>query len=390
MNNNAQHILIISTTYIPFIGGAEIAIDEITKRISSHDAVFHMITLRFDKSLPRYEQINNVHIYRIGWGIHHPKVSESLPLFLGLQKIFFPIIALPKAFWLIAKKNIQTYWLMLMNTTTLIWYFLPKKKTILSLQDGRTIAEHFSSKLLKILKPLFIYILKHIDHIQGISQFIVRDVAIYRHQNTVMIPNGVDIEKFTQSVSIETISRIRSEYGFLPSDKVAITISRLVPSRGVEDSILSLTYLPAHYKLLIVGDGHLKKNLEQLVEQNNLFDRVVFAGMKSHNELIPVMKSCDVFVRVSQYEGMGNAFIEAMAAELPVVGTAVGGIVDFLKPGETGFFCESGKPETVAQAIMRYEDDTIKNQIIDNAKKYIQEKYSWDTIARDMKQLLTK
>lgn len=390
MNNNAQHILIISTTYIPFIGGAEIAIDEITKRIPSHDAVFHMITLRFDKSLPRYEQINNVHIYRIGWGTRNPKVSESLPLFLGLQKILFPIIALPTALSLIVKKKIQTYWLMLMNTTTLIWYFLPKKKTILSLQDGRTIAELFSSKLLKLLKPLFMYILKHVDHVQGISQFIVRDVATYRQQNTVMIPNGVDIEKFTQVVSIETIGRIRSEYGFLPNDNIIITVSRLVPSRGVEDSILALNYLPEHYKLVIVGDGHLKKHLEQLVQQNNFSGRVVFVGMKSHDELIPIMKSCDVFVRVSQYEGMGNAFIEAMAAELPVVGTVVGGIVDFLKPGETGFFCESGKPETVAQAIMKYEDDTLKNQIIDTAKKYIQEKYSWDMIAREMNNLLTK
>jgi glycosyltransferase involved in cell wall biosynthesis len=145
-----------------------------------------------------------------------------------------------------------------------------------------------------------------------------------------------------------------------------------------------------NYKLIIVGDGHLKENLEQLVQQNNLSGRVVFVGMKSHDELIPIMKSCDVFVRVAQYEGMGNAFIEAMAAGLPIVGTAVGGIVDFLKPGETGFFCESGKPETVAQAIIKYEDDIIKNQIIDSAKKYIQEKYSWDTIARDMNTLLTK
>ncbi|MCG2695311.1 hypothetical protein L6261_04530, partial [Candidatus Parcubacteria bacterium] len=65
-----KKILIFSTVYYPFVGGAEVAIKEITDRIG--DIEFDMVTLRFDKNLPKFEKIGNVNVYRIGFVSNSP------------------------------------------------------------------------------------------------------------------------------------------------------------------------------------------------------------------------------------------------------------------------------------------------------------------------------
>ena len=70
------NILIFSIAYIPFVGGAELAVKEITDRISA-DLSFDMITLRFNKNWPKFEKIGNINIYRIS----SPKIFSLSPLF---------------------------------------------------------------------------------------------------------------------------------------------------------------------------------------------------------------------------------------------------------------------------------------------------------------------
>jgi glycosyltransferase involved in cell wall biosynthesis len=94
------------------------------------------------------------------------------------------------------------------------------------------------------------------------------------------------------------------------------------------------------------------------------------------------LKISDVFVRPSLSEGLGNAFLEAMAASIPVIGTPVGGIPDFLKDEETGLFCEVGNPEDIAQKIEKLVfDDSLRKRIIENGLELVKEKYDWGFIA---------
>jgi len=102
----------------------------------------------------------------------------------------------------------------------------------------------------------------------------------------------------------------------------------------------------------------------------------------------------DIFVRPSLSEGMGNSFIEAMAASIPVIATSVGGIVDFLfdpdknsdKP-PTGLFCKVRDPEDIAKQVKRLlKNPVLRAQIILNAKRLTAEKYDWSIIAKDMKE----
>src|SRR3989338_7534047 len=123
----------------------------------------------------------------------------------------------------------------------------------------------------------------------------------------------------------------------VPTDsKVVITVSRLVKKNGVMDLIDAMRFLPESVHLLIVGTGELEDALKRIAADLGHAHRVHFLGHLSQDDIPPYLWASDVFCRPSLSEGLGNAFLEAMAAGVPVIGTPVGGIPDFLKDGETG------------------------------------------------------
>ena len=158
-----------------------------------------------------------------------------------------------------------------------------------------------------------------------------------------MIPNGVDLNLF------------KSRDGHIDSKKI-ITVSRLVKKNGVGDLIEAMSGIRSElpdYRLQIIGSGPLEKKLKLQVKNLNLENNVEFLG-EIPNELLPkYLSTADIFVRPSLSEGLGISFLEAMAVGLPVIGTLVGGIPDFLKDGETGLFCKVGDPEDIAEKINR-------------------------------------
>ena len=93
-----------------------------------------------------------------------------------------------------------------------------------------------------------------------------------------------------------------------------------------------------------------------------------------------------MFVRASRSEGQGISFIEGMAAGIPIIGTPVGGITDFLKDGETGLFGKVDDPQSIADVTMKLiEGKELRERIVTNAKKMVKEKYDWDLIAEQMR-----
>ena len=169
-------------------------------------------------------------------------------------------------------------------------------------------------------------------------------------------------------------------------DKVVITTSRLVKKNGIGDLIEAMQYLPEQVKLLIIGSGPLLKNLQLTTYNLQLKNRVRFLGHIPHEQLPPYLWASDMFVRPSLSEGMGNSFVEAMAAGLPVVATPVGGIPDFLKDEDTGLFCEVGNPRSIAEQIkLLLSDDGLRSRIIRNASEMVRERYEWNGITEQMK-----
>ena len=90
-----KRILIFSLAYPPFIGGAEIAIKEITDRIS--DISFDLVTLRLDSNTPAFEKVGNVSVYRVGFAKRAPSMKDLVSFPWYLMKVLYPLLACAKA-----------------------------------------------------------------------------------------------------------------------------------------------------------------------------------------------------------------------------------------------------------------------------------------------------
>ena len=156
-----------------------------------------------------------------------------------------------------------------------------------------------------------------------------------------------------------------------------------VPLEGLRKGLNSI--LPKDIKCLIVGDGPDRIKLENLARQLKIEDRVFFLGQIEHNKVFQYLKISDVFVRPSLSEGLGNSFLEAMAVGIPIIGTPVGGIPDFLKDEKTGLFCEVRNHFSIAEKIVKIlKDEKLKNRLVENAKELVFKNYNWDNIAKEM------
>ncbi len=397
-----KRVLIFSLAYQPYVGGAEIAIKEITNRIGTGDYVFDLITLRFDRNLPKIERIGNVNVHRVGFAVDNPKVSDrAIPFSLKLAKILFPVTSFLKARELSSRYHYHLVWAMMANHAGFGALFFklwnPKISYLLELQDGNSLEQVKNRQpILRLLWPMYKRVYTKADGIKAISKFIAKLARDVGYQGYVeVIPNGVDVQKFSMSVPEGRLHELKARYGKHIGDIFLFTASRLVLSRGVEDVIRALPHLPLEVKFLIAGDGEDRDKLEQIAKESGVESRVVFAAHVDHKDLPAFLKISDIFVRPSIIEGMGNAFVEAFAAGIPVVATPVGGIPDFLfdperTPGvkQTGVFCEPRDPESVARAVKRYLDDpALVAEVVKNAKELVDEKYDWEMIAEAQKRL---
>ena len=141
-------------------------------------------------------------------------------------------------------------------------------------------------------------------------------------------------------------------------------------------------------RLVIVGDGLLRRRLEQAIDDLGLGKKVLLLGGVDHEELPRYLSMADIFVRHSLSEGLGNAFLEAMACDVPVIATPVGGIVDFIRDGETGILTRVNDIEQLCTEMVQVlADIDLKRKLINNGRNLVIERYSWDGIAQKMNQL---
>ncbi|MFA6095680.1 MAG: glycosyltransferase family 4 protein [Candidatus Paceibacterota bacterium] len=386
----AKKILIFSLVYYPrFIGGAEVAVKEITDRIKPEDIEFHLIALRLDRSLPKTERIGNVTVHRVGYSSYRKVSPDSLPYFLHPNKYLFPFLAFFKARSLNHEHRFDAIWSIMANYAgfgaLFFKLFHMGVPMILTLQEGDPI--DYIKRRVRLVYPLFRMIFTYADEIQAISKYLAdfaRDMGAKREP--AVVPNGVDVAHFSAAIPEAELSALKARLGKGPDDIFIITTSRLVVKNAVADIVSSLQYLPLNVKLLILGTGYEERSLRSQAEKLGLSLRVSFLGYVSHDDMPRYLKASDVFVRPSLSEGFGNSFIEAMAAGIPVVATPVGGIVDFLRNKETGLFCDVGDPKDIARKVEVFlRDRALRDEIVDNALHMVVDHYDWNTVAKYMK-----
>jgi len=393
---NSKKILIFSTSYLPFVGGAEVAIKEITDRIPNIE--FDLITARLDSKVSKgtfntSERIGNVNVYRVGFG------------FKTLDKLLLPFWGAIKTISLNNKNHYKYYFCVMVTFASGAAYIaniISSKKVpiILNLQEGDS-EEHFQNRWFGLINLSWKLALKRSSSVVAISSYLAERAKNFGYRGqSIVIPNGVDVKKFDFELNLteNNTSNTRVALGLNDGDIALITTSRLVLKNGVGDVIQALPKLSENIKFVIFGEGYLEKELKELAIKLNVSNRIIFKGFVEHSVLNKYLKASDIFIRTSRSEGQGISFLEAMACKLPVIATPVGGIVDFLHDpffeadtdNQTGYFCQPENPESVAETVKRVMNDSQKNSVVENAYNMVKEKYDWDLIAVQMQAVFNK
>ena len=220
-----------------------------------------------------------------------------------------------------------------------------------------------------IMRKLKVRCLKKARHVTVVSEYLKGRVQeLVPEIEPEVISMGVDTRKFGRQYRVEN-------YFGQGDKKVVLFVGRLAEKKGVAYLIEAMKQIDA--LLVIVGNGPLRKTLEEQAEQVGK-DRIRFLGEKTHEELKKIYASADIFVAPSvtakdgDQEGLGLVLLEAMASGLPVVASKSGGITQIIKDGENGLLCEEKCVWQLAENICALlNDECLYKKIAENGNRTV-------------------
>jgi len=369
-----KKILVFSLAYFPFVGGAEIALREVMARLK-HKYEFQVVTARM-KFLPSTEIIDGVVVHRLGFGI---KWLDKL--------LFLPFAILYGLF-----HRADIVFGLLENQAALAARVVSRiqgAKCIINLQSGDT--EEYIKKKLGLFYFLYNWVYGRRPRYAVLSRYLKQRAVAHGvpSQNITIVPNGVDTGVFTRRGI--NIRKTRSELG-ANNKKIIITASRLTLKNAVDDLVKAFSIVRKDVPsiLVIAGTGEDDHKLKDLAKDLGVERDVRFLGLVQYDKLPKYLSSSDVFARPSLSEGFGNSFIEALACGIPIIGTPVGGIPDFLADKKTGLFCRVRDPRDLAEKIkILLCNKPLARKIVMNGQKMIRQKYQWSNIAKQFDEVFS-
>ncbi|MFQ6084434.1 MAG: glycosyltransferase family 4 protein, partial [Candidatus Aminicenantia bacterium] len=239
------------------------------------------------------------------------------------------------------------------------------------------------------LTPIVFWIYKKIyqtsNFIHVISHFLKQIILALGvdEKKIEVIPNGINLSELRQVIEKR---REKEKYRI-------ICVARLEKYKGIEYLIEALPKILESFpkaRLVLVGEGQERKNLESQVKNLRLEKKVEFKGEIPHERIPEELTKSSVFVLPSLEEGQGLVVLEAQAAQIPVIATKVGGIPDFVKDGETGILIKPADSRALSQGVIKvFSTPEFAQKLIENAKDNL-EKYDWDNVAEKIDQIYQK
>ena len=232
------------------------------------------------------------------------------------------------------------------------------------------------------LEPSFLALLKlsieESDGVTAVSRFLKEKTLTNYHieKDIEVIPNFIDIEKFSPSGNEEMRKRIAPN-----GERILVHTSNFRPVKRVQDTIKILDEVRKTIptKLILIGDGPDRSDCERLARELDLSEDVLFLGKQ--DGLPVLLNSADIFVIPSQSESFGLSALEAMACGLPIVSSSVGGLPELVTHNEVGYIAEIGDIKRMAKYIVTLLTNKKKyQQFSESARKHAVENFDKEII----------
>lgn len=323
--------------YLRGFGGAQRQIINVANAMSKMGHDVTLISLSDNKKC-----------YEIDRTIHFKYIKDYGT---GLIKLLNRYKELKKVLLDIKPNVIVNFWLQSAYFTTMMKNKLNCK--IIYSERGDPSDKQYNGLLGIIRKISFKKIDGFVFQTNAAKKYFSKDVQ----DRGIVIPNAVSVKKTKSNNQDES--------------RTIVTVGRLHEQKNIPlvieaFDILSNQYLD--YQLLVYGDGELKGQLQNLIKGKKLNDRVRLCGATKniHREIV----GAKMFVLSSNYEGMPNALLEAMALGLPCISTdwKPGGVVDIIEDGKNGLIVPRNDAQVLSEAMKRLIDDgQLSKKISKNA-----------------------
>ena len=205
--------------------------------------------------------------------------------------------------------------------------------------------EEISDGLLQAYMPSFCEAVNLVISPSPGMEKILRELEVRSHIE--IVPNGVELTRFFQAKPIS-----RADYGFTEDDILLIYAGRLGPEKNLDFLIQAFSGVSQaiqNARLLILGSGPMKDELQELVRDLQITDSVHFTGLIPYEDIPGFLSMCDAFVTASVTEVHPLSVIEAMGTGLPVMGIYSPGVGDTVEDGITGFLSTHNMPAFTAK-----------------------------------------
>ena len=395
---NRLDILMVTDHFLPdFFGGSIRVVLELGKRLAARGHVLHLLTMNANPSLASEEWIQGIHVtrFRVNWQ--------------GLWIYPTAIFGGRRAFQILMKKVPPDVIHFHLPFSTLGILSSPHSKGLPKIFTYHgpaaeemilELGERESSSIKGFLyKNLYLKVLGRFwrnaqgkclsatDRVVVLSEYSKNNVLNLPYapapSDIVLIPGGVDVEKFRPSA--EEKSPIRIRLGLPADGLLVLSIRRLVPRMGLENLIAAIRMVlkkKANVYLVIGGKGPLEGRLRSMISSLGLEKKIILTGFIPEDVLPLFYQAADLFVLPTlALEGFGLPVVEAMACGLPVVVTPMGASAEIISRFDPDLITSGTSPKDLANSILDFVSLKAGNVDLSlRCRTFVEFDYSWENI----------
>lgn len=214
--------------------------------------------------------------------------------------------------------------------------------------------------------------------------------GVAKGEKVKIVLSGIDLK--IKDSGPKDASLKKKEFGFVTGQKIVGMVSRLEPVKGPEyfiEAAVKVAKKIDSARFLVVGEGSLRKKLEDKAESAGIGGKIVFTGWR--DDVLDIISFMDILVQPSLNEAIGRVLLEAQGLGVPVIATRVGGIPAVVRGNITGILVPSKDPDKLALAVCGLlEDDERRTGMSKAAREWIDEKFSSKKMAGEIDSLYTE
>jgi glycosyltransferase involved in cell wall biosynthesis len=220
--------------------------------------------------------------------------------------------------------------------------------------------EQYQEKLLRLFAPwldLMIYV--------GATQRKIWECRGIKPKSTHVIQNGIDLARFS-----EPMPNIRPQLGIATNEYILGILASFRIEKNHSELVQALALVQKqgiNVRVLMIGDGKTKAEIESLARDLGILDRIIFVGEQA--DVRGLIQACDIGILCSKIETLPLSVIEFLASDVPVIASNVGGLPEIIEHGANGLLYESGNIESLATHIISCSNADYRQNLRSNTKK---------------------